>query len=247
MSALNREVNIVADYMDSSILAQSYVHVEPGWLTELSSEEREERIAEIKKMIIIYASERMPFFLYKDVEVKVEITEGSIIAKATAYGSLVVMLNHAPSVIKDYPTYRQGVKAIVADVVRVADALNTEVLYYTNSRSKREIRSIEARKGIFGKLDRINNKINELDSMIKKKDSTPVVVFSKLLDVHKLILESLDEIKDNDDLIVVRKSIAGGVESLIFRASNFKIKSDADKLILENVKNEKRKILNNLL
>ncbi|RQM64697.1 hypothetical protein [Aeromonas enteropelogenes] len=151
----------MADYINSNILSQSYVHVEPEWLASFNGKAKTEEIERIKKVITEHAKERMKFFLYDDVIIEVTFEEGSIKAKITAYGKVCVLLsalNPLGSVITQYTDYRDGIRAIVSDVAKLSDMVNSEVLFQTKSRHKEEIIRIEARKGVIGSLHNINKK-----------------------------------------------------------------------------------------
>lgn len=52
----------MADYINSNILSQSYVHVEPEWLATVKGKEKQEAIERIKNIIKQHAEERMKFF-----------------------------------------------------------------------------------------------------------------------------------------------------------------------------------------
>ncbi|EMI8350311.1 hypothetical protein ACV270_000790 [Enterobacter hormaechei] len=138
----------MADYINSNILSQSYVHVEPEWLATVKGKEKQEAIERIKNIIKKHAEERMKFFLYDDVDIDVSFEDGSIKARITAYGSVCVLLNALTPVgnfVTNYSSYREGIKTIVSDVARLSDVVNAEVLFQTKSRSKKEI--LELRLG----------------------------------------------------------------------------------------------------
>ncbi|QQQ51269.1 hypothetical protein JJQ97_03205 [Pseudomonas syringae] len=239
----------MADYIDSNILAQSYVHVEPSWLSSVGDEEREERLAIIQEKLTVFAQERMRFFLHDDVVVTVELEEGSIKAKITAYGRILIFLNAinpALTTLEKYPAYREGVSVAVSDVSHLAQTLNLEVLFQTQSRSKSEIIQIEARKGVIGSLDRINSKINDINSILERKESRPSVLTNKLYDLHKGILELFDFIKNEEDRVLVKNYILDGVSSMKIHKARFIIKTDFDKLILKELQDERRRIVKSI-
>ncbi|WWF44906.1 hypothetical protein VRB14_19775 [Pseudomonas trivialis] len=66
----------MADYINKNILAQSYVHVEPKWLSKVSTRERLRQVDVIKSQITQYANERMQFFLHDGVVITVDFQEG---------------------------------------------------------------------------------------------------------------------------------------------------------------------------
>lgn len=239
----------MADYINSNILAQSYVHVEPGWLSSVEGEEREARLAIIQEKLTAFAKERMRFFLHDDVIVTVELEEGSIKAKITAYGRILIFLNAinpALTALEKYPAYREGVSVAATDVSHLAQTVNLEVLFQTQSRSKSEIIRIEARKGVFGSLDRINGKINDINSILEKKESRPGALTDKLYDLHKGILELFDFIKNEEDRVLVKNFILDGVSTMKIHKARFIVKTEFDKLNLKELQDERRRIVKSI-
>lgn len=53
---------IVADYINSNILCESYVHVEPEWLKQVSAVIRKEKLSLIRSEIEDFAEKRIKFF-----------------------------------------------------------------------------------------------------------------------------------------------------------------------------------------
>ncbi|ELY2632540.1 hypothetical protein SMC42_001006, partial [Cronobacter sakazakii] len=179
----------MADYINSNILSQSYVHVEPEWLLTVDGEKKQEAIERIRNIIKAHAEERMRFFLYDDVDIEVNFEDGSIKAHITAYGKICVLLtalNPVGNFVANYESYRNGIKTIVSDVARLSDVVNSEVLFQTKSRSKNEIIRVEARKGIVGSLDNINKKINEISYKTKThKKNSVMSIYNSILELHK--------------------------------------------------------------
>ncbi|WP_227635038.1 hypothetical protein, partial [Klebsiella pneumoniae] len=60
-------------------------------------------------------------------------------------------------------------KQLASDMYRASSMLSSEMLFQTNSRNKSEILRIEARKGIVGSIERINNKIDSINSQLDGK------------------------------------------------------------------------------
>ncbi|MBD8483347.1 hypothetical protein [Pseudomonas coleopterorum] len=239
----------MADYINSNILAQSYVHVEPSWLSGVKGAEREAKLATIKNKLTSFAEERMQFFLHDDVVVTVELEDGSIKAKITAYGRILIFLNAinpALATIEKYPAYREGVNIAATDISHLAQTLNLEVLFQTQSRSKSEIIRIEARKGVFGSLERINSKINDINLVLDQKESRPGALTSKFYDLHKGILELFDFIKNEEDRALVRNYILDGVSSMKILKTRFIVKTEFDKLSLKELQDERRRIVKSI-
>lgn len=239
----------MADYINKNILAQSYVHVEPKWLSKVSTRERLRQVDVIKSQITQYANERMQFFLHDGVVITVDFQEGSIIAKITAYGSIMALLGgvgHALEFTEKFPAYKEGVKTIVTDVGRLTDSINSEVLFQTKSREKKEIIRTEARKGVFGSLEKINNKISEIERCLEKKDSRPSVVMNHLLDVNKYTMELFDNVQDVDDRALLKSALLDGVKSLRITRIRLILKTAVDRTLFDELLKEKKRIISNI-
>lgn len=236
----------MADYINSNILSQSYVHVEPKWLDGLSPAEKTEKIQEIKTIIEEYAVKRLKFFLYDDVQVKIEFEEGSIKAKITTYGSICVLLNSLNPIgnaIEKYPQYRDGIKLIVSDVVKAGDMVNSEVVFQTKSKGKREIISIEARKGIAGSLDKINRKINEITQKTKhNNENNPSAILENMFDLHKFVVDLMVNLKGKDDKKAIANALIDGVSDINLRKGRFVIGNEIDSQVYESLLRERKNI-----
>lgn len=239
----------MADYISKNILAQSYVHVEPEWLSKVSVRERASKVDAIKNQITKYANERMQFFLHDDVIVTVEFQEGSIVAKITAYGSICVLLSAvtpALDFVEKFPAYKEGIKTIATDIGRLGDAINSEVLFQTKSREKKEIIRTEARKGIFASLEKINNKIGEIERCLERRDCRPTVVMNHLLDVNKYTMELFDNIQDEDDRQLLKTALLAGVKSIKLTKPKLVLKNAVDINLFNELLKEKRRIISNI-
>src|SRR5687768_8209003 len=91
----------VADYIDSSILCESYLFVEAYELTP-------EKKDQIQEMLRTYATQRAPLFFETTVNIDVEVTQGSLKAKVTIIGSLSAL-------IIAYGSLRSGIEYIYKD------------------------------------------------------------------------------------------------------------------------------------
>lgn len=182
----------MADYINSNILCESYVHVEPRWLKQVSAVIRKEKLSRIRNEIEDFADKRIKFFLSDDILIEIKFTEGSIKAKVTAYGPIILLFGSA---ILNYSSFRESVKQLASDMYRASSMLSSEMLFQTNSRNKSEILRIEARKGIVGSIERINNKIDSINSQLDSKDLSPMRINSELLDLNDMILTLLSNLK----------------------------------------------------
>ncbi|ASY78050.1 hypothetical protein [Pectobacterium polaris] len=240
----------MADYINSNILSQSYVHVEPEWLSTVKGKEKQEAIERIKNIIIKHAEERMKFFLYDDVDIDVSFEDGSIKARITAYGSVCILLNALNPVgnfITNYSSYREGIKTIVSDVARLSDVVNAEVLFQTKSRSKNEIIRVEARKGIVGSLENINKKINEISYKTKShKKNSVMSIYHSFLELHNNILELMDNVNDTNDRELVKTALIDGVKNINLGEFAFDLTEPMSKKIHDDLLKERNELVKNL-
>ncbi|MGO4746513.1 hypothetical protein [Serratia quinivorans] len=239
----------MANYIDSNILSQSYVHVEPTWLTSVTNEQKEAELQRIKDSITEYAQKRLKFFLYDDVDIEVEFEDGSIKAKITAYGKVCVLLSAltpAGHVVANYPQYREGVKAIISDVHKIGNVVNSEVLFQTQSRSKDEIIRVEARKGIVGSLEKIHNKMTSIENKLIRKDNSSISIYNDMLDLNKYISELDANLKDKQDRDSISKSLHEGVKELNLKKGRFKLNDSLSENMYEDLLSERKIILENL-
>ncbi|WP_202304703.1 hypothetical protein [Dryocola clanedunensis] len=240
----------MADYINSNILSQSYVHVEPEWLSTVNGKEKQEAIQKIKNIIKLHAEERMKFFLYDDVDIDIAFEDGSIKARITAYGSVCVLLNAltpASNFVANYSSYREGIKLMVSDVARLSDVVNAEVLFQTKSRTKKEIIRVEARKGIVGSLDNINKKINEISNKTKThKRNSVTTIYNTFLDLHKSILELMDNVNDADDKELVRLSLIDGIKNLNLGKGAFDLTSPMSIKLYDDLLKEREGLVEDL-
>lgn len=219
----------MANYVSGNILSQSYINVNPKWLSEANSAEKEEKIAEIKARITKFAESRIHFFIGNEVNIEVEFTQGSIIAKITAYGKILPILG---GLAIAYPQFSEGVRTAVKDAHDLGSYINSELLFQTEARYKFERKSVEARLGVFGTIDRVNGKINELRSIPSRENNSPSTTYKKLLELHKDILDSLDKISsnaiDDSDAMITTKMWLDGVKKLKLSRAYFKLSNLGD-------------------
>ncbi|HDL7862034.1 TPA: hypothetical protein PXP84_003295 [Yersinia enterocolitica] len=239
----------MANYIDSNILSQSYVHVEPTWLKSFSDKQKEDEIQRIKDSITEYAQQRLKFFLYEDIDIQVEFEDGSIKAKITAYGKVCVLLSALSPLgqaVSNYTEYREGVKAIISDVSKVGTVVNSEVLFQTKSKSKDEIIRVEARKGIIGSLEKIHNKMTAIESKLSKKDNSSLIIYQELLDLNKYISELDANLKDKNDRDSISKSLYEGIDGINLKKGRFKLTDSLSENMYTDLLNERKTILKNL-
>ncbi|QHQ22001.1 hypothetical protein GMW71_17965 [Pectobacterium brasiliense] len=237
----------MANYVSGNIISQSYVHVEPKWLSNTCDADKNKKIDKIKKDITDFANSRIPFFIGNKIKIEVEFTDGSIKAKITSYGKIVSFLG---AFTFGYPEFSESVRAMVKDVHSVGNYINAELLFQTESKSKSERMSVESRLGVFGSLDRVNGKINELTRLSSIKNKDPSTIYNGFLNLHDDILSSLDKISrdaiDDTDVKTAAKMWIDGVSRIPTNKLNFKINNKTDLIMHDKLVNEKKSIIINL-
>ncbi|AEX51409.1 hypothetical protein GRAQ_00565 [Rahnella aquatilis CIP 78.65 = ATCC 33071] len=219
----------MANYISGNIISQSYIHVNPKWLSGASPAEKKEKIARIEAQITSFAESRIPFFIGNNVHIEVEFSEGSIIAKITAYGKILPILG---GLVVAYPQFSEGVRTAVKDAHDLGSYINSELLFQTEARYKSERKSVEARLGVFGTIDRVNGKINELRSISSRKNNSLSATYKQLLQLHDDILVSLDKISskaiDDSDADTAREMWLDGVLGLKLSRTYFRFNNVGD-------------------
>ncbi len=113
----------MADYINSNILAQAYIHVNP--------KNENMNVETFKDEIEKYSKKRIHFFISENVDIDIEISEGSLIAKITVYGTVIgSLMGGMTSFAKEYPDFREGVKVMYSDVTKACDSILMESLFY---------------------------------------------------------------------------------------------------------------------
>jgi len=141
----------MADYINSNILCQAYVHIEP---VDLSSAD----IDRIKQVLNEFVTARGQFFLYPEVDVDVTFKEGSLKKYLTIFGSLYIFLHQ-------YPDFREGVILFSNDVKRLGESIVSESLFLARARHQNTLRT-EARTGVVGSLRELVDDITYVEEHI---------------------------------------------------------------------------------
>jgi len=212
-------------------------------LKQVSAVIRKEKLSLIRNEIEDFAGKRIKFFLSDDVVIEITFTEGSIRATITAYGPIILLIGTA---ILNYSSFRESIKQLATDMHRASSMLSSEMLFQTNSRNKSEILRIEARKGIVGSIERINNKIDSIDSQLEGKELSPTRINGELLDLNDMLLKLLSNLKNAEDKKLVTSALIDGVSKLSIRKSRFKLKNKLDETMYTSLLNERKSIIKNL-
>lgn len=232
----------MADYINSNILSQSYVHVEPEWLKKLSDKDKTTIIAEIERKVTSFSEERIKFFLDDGVGIEITFKEGSIKAWVTTYGPVLLLLG---STVTNYSSFRESIGHLVSDVRQVATIVNSEVVFQSKS-SKKEILRVESRKGIIGSIKRINDQIDGISGRLKRGDCSTSLINEEFLNLHGLILELFSNIQDQKDKKHIAAALHDGVSQLNVKKGRFKFNTQIDTYIYQSLLDEKSAILKDL-
>jgi hypothetical protein len=123
----------MANYINKTILSESYSHID---VVELSSAEK----SEFEVGIRAYQAPRAKRMLGVDIEPVVRTEDGSLKVYLTVYGSLKDALG-------EFTDFRQALQLLYASSRMVAEACNLESLFLAQATKKQLIRS-EARTGV---------------------------------------------------------------------------------------------------
>jgi len=165
----------VADYIDTNIICQAYLHIDP--VPDDLDEEA------LKKSLEEALGARARFFLFQEVETDVETKEGSLKVYASILGPILLALTQ-------YPTFREGVTLLAQDAKRVSDYAVSECLFLSRSRHQSVLHT-EARTGICGSLKKI---ADEADSILQASGNDDS---SRLIDRMEKLKKDVLTFKDN--------------------------------------------------
>lgn len=192
----------MADYINKNILSQAYIHVEPRNL------ETAERLAEFNKHIAAFARSRSNFYLYPEVSIEIEFEEGSLKTRITIFGTLALLMQG----ISNYPDFREGVSLLYSDSKRLAEYIVSEVQFYSKSKHE-DVIQLEARTGVVGSLHKVISLIDQIKTgaggTILAKD-----LVLKLEKVHEEIETLINNLKDPNDINLVRNGFSGMVREI---------------------------------
>ncbi|WP_420745638.1 hypothetical protein [Photobacterium damselae] len=192
----------MADYINKNILSQAYIHVEPTGI------ETEEQLEAFKENLRAFALSRTEFFLSDGLDINVEFEDGSIKARVTVIGTLILLLQG----ISSYKDFREGLQLLYTDAKWLSDAIITESLYQTKAKHHDIIR-VEARTGIIGSVHKVLNQLERIKSGAKGTMLASDLV-EKINDVQGELSKLMDNICDLDDRNLVAKECKYLVQEL---------------------------------
>ena len=192
----------MADYINTNILSQAYIHIEPRNL------KTEDELNEFKEHLIKFARTRTDFYLYPNAEIEVEFKEGSLKAHITVYGTLLVLIEG----ISSYPDFREGISLLHSDSKRFAEYVISETQYKAGSKHQDVIR-LEARTGVIGSVHKV---INQLENIkIGSKGSYTAIELSKKIDsAQKELIKLLDNMDNFEDALLIMEGLRPIVNSI---------------------------------
>lgn len=187
----------MANYIDQNIICQAYIHVEPVNLPDEALEGYREYVKE-------FVEARGKFFLYPDVEIDVELKEGSLKSYATVLGTISALY----AGIAQYPDFRSGVSLMYEDCKRLSESIVSESLFMARARNNEVIR-VEARTGVVGSLKKA---VSDIDAIAKQNgEISPKEMARRLEDVRDDILKLSDNLHSAED----KKLVAGELAKLL--------------------------------
>jgi len=141
----------VADYINKNILSQAYIHIDPEAL------DSDEDIAKFRERISDFARTRTSFFLSPEVQVEVEFEPGSLKAKITVMGTVLILIQG----ISNYKNFRDGIQLLYSDTKRLSEYIISESLYKTRTKHHKIIH-LEARAGVIGSIQKVINQLERI-------------------------------------------------------------------------------------
>lgn len=177
----------MADYIKTSILFESYVHIDAHF------EEESDATEAVKKAINNYINDRAVHFLGDQIQTEIKFKAGSLKAYATVRGSLKDALG-------TYNSFSQEITRLFWFSKRISDATVMEVAFQTHS-FLGAIERTEARPGIVGKTKRLTDTIISIHNPDNEKAAAIMVRRLRLIkNDTKNLLSSL-AIEDDKSLI----------------------------------------------
>lgn len=180
----------MADYINSNILCQAYVHIDPVEIPE-------EKLELLRKELELFVTTRGRFFLYNEVNTKVEFKEGSLKVYGTILGALYIAIGQ-------YGSFRSGVDYLAQDTKRLAECIASESLFLSQSRHKNILR-VEARTGVAGNLKSIIDTLEQISRELADKDAS--ISAKHLAEARDKIESLLGKLLDPKDIPFVKSGL----------------------------------------
>ncbi len=184
----------MADYIDRSIICESYIYVSDY---QLNLEVK----ALLERALHEYASTRAPLFFGADIQIESEAVAGSLKLKVTVIATLT-------NLFVFYGSLRQSIDYLYKDAQTVASAFVTESIFAAKVKSN-EVTRTEVRTGVPGALKRVISRIDVLKD--RSHSMTPDEFSAELAGVRAELLRIIDTIPSDED----KKTVASGFVSII--------------------------------
>jgi len=172
----------MANYIDLNILSQAYLRIEPADLSAPALKAYREHVR-------AYVTDRSRFFLHPEVEIDIELREGSLVSKITILGSIYLAIGQ-------YGEFRHGIRELRDDVKLIAEAVNLECQFSAHA-SKGDVIHKEARPGVVGSIARITAELDGLSDANGK--SPPDQMAKKIARVREEVEKLLENLHNNED------------------------------------------------
>lgn len=180
----------MADYINSNILCQAYIHIDPVVIDD-------SRLEALREELELFLSTRGRFFLYDAVESSVEFKDGSLKVYAGIAGAIYIAIGQ-------YGSFRSGVDYLAQDTKRLAEVIISETLFLSRSKHANTIR-VESRPGVVGSLKSLLDKIQSTRENIT--NVSLAVTINKLDEIEDEIDRLLGNLKDEKDVKYVASEV----------------------------------------
>lgn len=181
----------MARYIHSSILFQSYVHIDGSF------DEIREEIDTLTEGIDEFITDRARHFLYPEIDVDLELKEGSIKTYATVRGTLTQCLPLA------YKDFSKEIDKLWWFAKRLSDSAVMEIAFRTGS-FLGSIEHTEARPGVIGKTKRIVDGILSIQTVESERGVSQLI---KKIRNHRIDTERLLKLVNEDDRILLKTEL----------------------------------------
>ncbi|CAK7021379.1 MAG: hypothetical protein KER_00848 [Kerstersia gyiorum] len=146
----------MARYISKEILCEAYTHLNIDRYHTADAREK------LKNQLLPFFEERAKFLLGDEVQIEVIFETGSLITKLRVVGCAGAVF------LSGYGDFRESVAHLTRDVASLAESANLEVLFRTKTQYCDRV-NIEKRKGVFGRVDDLLNKLDRIGSDISSK------------------------------------------------------------------------------
>lgn len=185
----------MADYIDRSIICESYIYVADYHLTK-------EQKHRLEGLLLDYAKARAPLFFGSEAVIESEAVEGSLKLKVTVVATLANFFIF-------YGGIRQSIDYLYKDAQTIASAFVTESMFAAGVKSNRVGRT-EVRTGVPGALKRIISKLDVLRAVAPTM--SPEDFSADLAGIRAELQRIVDTIPSKQDKEAVALGMAGIIE-----------------------------------